>query len=263
MRRLTPFWPTLTGLGLLASVPGVVRAGNALLPPRPDQVPFEVSVSDLGQSSRLDASIPFNSALSSWVSRLNGPPPLPTPDQQGGLLYPLALPAHGADPWGWRYSEARGRWRMHTGLDLMAPRGTPVLAALPGRVHLVSWIDGYGLTIVLDHADGRRTLYAHLDAVAVSPGQELAGGDAMAAVGMTGRTSGPHLHFELRQRVGTTWVARDPTPLIPVAEMSPLLAADRIRLAELDPTPVSFLFPIQPPPQLPPLLASDGGRSGL
>lgn len=257
MRRLTPFWPTLTGLGLLASVPGVVRAGNALLPPRPDQVPFEVSVSDLGQSSRLDASIPFNSALSSWVSRLNGPPPLPTPDQQGGLLYPLALPAHGADPWGWRYSEARGRWRMHTGLDLMAPRGTPVLAALPGRVHLVSWIDGYGLTIVLDHADGRRTLYAHLDAVAVSPGQELAGGDAMAAVGMTGRTSGPHLHFELRRQEAGRWLARDPAPLLPAAQITPLLAAERQRLSSQSADDLEALGLPRTPPALPPLLARD------
>ena len=257
MRGFHQFWPTLTGLGLLAAGPGSVAAGDAVLPPRPDQVPAEVPVADLGQSSRLDASIPHNPGLTTWLSRFSGPPPLPSPDQKGALLYPLARPAEGLDPWGWRYSESRGRWRMHTGLDLMAPPGTPVLAALPGRVHLVSWVDGYGLTIVLDHGDGRRTLYAHLESVAVIPGQELRGGDVIAAVGMTGRTSGPHLHFELRSQVGSAWVALDPTPLIPAAQSSPLLATDRLGLPTANPSAVSLLSPSLPPPQLPPPLAPD------
>jgi murein DD-endopeptidase MepM/ murein hydrolase activator NlpD len=257
MRGIRQFWPTLAGLGLLAAGAGSVAAGDALLPSRPELVPTEVAVTDLGQSSRLDASIPYNPGLTSWVSKVIGPPPLPSPDQQMAMFYPLARPAEGLDPWGWRFSESRGRWRMHTGLDLMAPRGTPVLAALPGRVHLVSWIDGYGITIVLDHGNGRRTLYAHLESVAVLPGQELRGGDVMAAVGMTGRTSGPHLHFELRNQVGSAWVARDPTPLIPVAQSSPLLAADRLRLSTSTPSPLSFLSPSLPPPQLPPLAGLD------
>jgi murein DD-endopeptidase MepM/ murein hydrolase activator NlpD len=91
----------------------------------------------------------------------------------------------------------------------------------------------------------------------VIPGQELRGGDVIAAVGMTGRTSGPHLHFELRSQVGSAWAALDPTPLIPAAQSSPLLATDRLGLPTANPSAVSLLSPSLPPPQLPPPLAPD------
>lgn len=253
------FLPTLAGLGLLAIVPGLGWAADPSPSAPPDQVPAEVSVADLGESSSLDPSIPYSATLVPLLASASGPPPLAAPDQVGVLVYPLAAPAVGVDPWGWRYSESKGRWRMHTGLDLMAPRGTPVLAALAGRVHLVQWIDGYGLTVVLDHGDGRRSLYGHLDAVAVRPGQVVRGGESLAVVGMTGRTSGPHLHFEWRTQQGSAWVAHDPTPLLPVARPSPLLASELQRLRalgqpETQTLPLSFSVP---PPQPPPLLASD------
>lgn len=275
MRNFHAFLPTLAGLGLLGLTPGLALAADSFLTPRPEQVPADVPVADLGQSSSLDPSIPFDAALAQGMVRVAGPPPLPAPDQVDGLAYPLAVPAIGLDPWGWRFSEARGRWRMHTGLDLMAPRGTPVLAVLPGRVHLVQWIDGYGVTVVLDHGDGRRTLYAHLDAVAVRPAQDVRAGDVLAAVGMTGRTSGPHLHFELRHLQGGLWVARDPTALLPVAVRSALSATAARGLSPRrgDPLPMTVLpressgmdpqtsLSLSLPPQLPPLVASDGTRS--
>lgn len=263
MHRPAPSLLIVTGLVLMISAPRLARASDSSPSPRPELVPADVPVEDLGQSTRLEASIPFDPALGSavMVAALGaaGPPPLPAPDQPGSLLYPLALPAQGLDPWGWRFSESRGRWRMHTGLDLMAPRGTPVLAALPGRVHLVAWIDGYGLTVVLDHGDGRRTLYAHLDAVAVRPGQDVRGGEVLAQVGMTGRTSGPHLHFELRSQESGRWLAHDPTPLLPAVRSLPLLAADRDKGPQTISAAVVALP--GPPPMLPPLVASESSRA--
>jgi len=144
------------------------------------------------------------------------------------LAYPLARPAESMDPWGWRYSERRGAWRMHTGVDLAADQGTPVLAALAGRVVLLEPISGYGTTVVVDHGNGWQTLYAHLHDSAVAPGQWLEQGEPLGSVGMTGQASGPHLHFELRHQ-GPDLLALDPTPHLP---------------------------PLLPPPSLPPVLAT-------
>ena len=90
--------------------------------------------------------------------------------------------------------------RMHTGLDFPAPAGTPVLAARIGTVTVAGWIDGYGNTVALKHKLGVSTLYAHLSAILVKPGQRVAVGHPLGRVGSSGVSSGPHLHFEVRVR---------------------------------------------------------------
>ena len=70
------------------------------------------------------------------------------------LVYPLPQPAEEVQPYGWRYSDHRQRWRMHVGHDLIAPASTPVLAMFSGRVQLVQAISGYGLMVLLDHGRG-------------------------------------------------------------------------------------------------------------
>lgn len=140
------------------------------------------------------------------------------------LAYPLGQWAESMDPWGWRYSTARAAWRMHTGVDLAAPTGTSVLAALAGRVLAVELISGYGNTVLLDHGQGVETLYAHLQEASVRPGDWLEQGVRLGAVGMTGSASGPHLHFELRHR-GPVLRALDPTPHLPPLMAPPVLAA--------------------------------------
>lgn len=137
------------------------------------------------------------------------------PGQPLALHYPLAVAADEIDPYGWRYSQPRNGWRMHAGVDLVVVEGTPVLAAQAGEVALVSWVEGYGLTVVLDHGRGWQTLYAHLAEVAVRPGERLAVGSALGRVGRSGQASTPHLHFELRRRQGESVVALDPVPVLP------------------------------------------------
>ena len=147
-----------------------------------------------------------------------GPDPAAPP-----LAYPLAQPAESLDPWGWRYSQRRSAWRLHTGVDLAAPQGRVVLASRAGRVLLVESISGYGTTVLLDHGEGWQTLYAHLhDAIVVS-GAWLEQGQPLGTVGMTGSATGPHLHFELR-RQGTELLALDPTPHLPPPSLPPVLA---------------------------------------
>lgn len=91
----------------------------------------------------------------------------------------------------------------HTALDLAAPVGTPIVAARSGRVVKASagtWDGGYGNNIVIDHADGYQTLYSHLSTFGVGVGNDVVGGKTIiGAIGMTGRTTGPHVHFEIRR----------------------------------------------------------------
>jgi murein DD-endopeptidase MepM/ murein hydrolase activator NlpD len=112
---------------------------------------------------------------------------------------------------GWRTDPLDGTRRFHGGVDLPAAPGTPVLAVAPGRVVSVGRRGGYGLQVVIEHGAGWATRYAHLSAASVSPGQWVGRRDALGQVGDSGRTTGPHLHFEAR-RFGRTV---DPETAVP------------------------------------------------
>ena len=131
------------------------------------------------------------------------------------LVYPLPQPAQEVQPYGWRYSNHRQRWRMHVGHDLIAPAATPVLAMLSGRVQLVQSISGYGLTVLLDHGRGWLTVYAHLQSAEVDTGQLVRAGGRISRVGRSGSASTDHLHIELRRLEGHQAFALDLGPLLP------------------------------------------------
>jgi murein DD-endopeptidase MepM/ murein hydrolase activator NlpD len=98
--------------------------------------------------------------------------------------------------------------RMHTGIDFPTASGTPVLAARAGVVTVTRRLDGYGNTVALKHELGASTVYAHLSAILVKPGDHVVVGQPIGRVGATGVANGPHLHFELRVR----GAAIDPVP---------------------------------------------------
>lgn len=127
------------------------------------------------------------------------------------MIFPLAIPVDITSVFGWRVHPITGEWRFHSGTDLGAPMGTPVLAAYSGRVSLAEFLGGYGLSILLDHSEGKQeTRYAHLSEVFVKPGQWVQQGTVIGLVGSTGNSTGPHLHFEALQATTEGMVAVDP-----------------------------------------------------
>lgn len=106
----------------------------------------------------------------------------------------LIWPARGTltSRFGWRYR------RHHEGIDIAAPRGTPIYAARDGVVEFSGWKGGYGRVVFLAHRGGVVTVYGHASRLLVQPGQSVKKGQLIARVGCTGRCTGPHLHFEVR-----------------------------------------------------------------
>jgi len=186
----------------------------------PEPVPDRVEVADVLAAAAMPV-VPLPAAGTVTATAAAAEPVLAA---LAPLAYPLAQAAEQIDPWGWRYSQARGAWRMHTGVDFAAASGTPVLAALAGQVVLAEALGAYGLTVVVDHGGGVQTLYAHLQQIQTSLGAQLEQGEVLGLLGSTGRSSGPHLHFELRSR-GTRSLAHDPTPYLPPLLPPPALTA--------------------------------------
>lgn len=128
------------------------------------------------------------------------------------IIFPLPIPMAVTSAFGWRMHPIAGNWSMHSGIDIGAPHGTPVLAAYDGQVSLAQEDGGYGLSIVLDHNQGeQQTRYAHLSEILVKPGQWVTQGTLIGLVGNTGNSTGPHLHFEAFQRTPQGMVVIDPT----------------------------------------------------
>ena len=91
-------------------------------------------------------------------------------------------------------------WRAHTGVDYGAPTGAPVRTIGDGQVHFAGTMNGYGNVVEIDHGNGNTTLYAHLSRMDVRKGQRVERGQRIGAVGSTGWATGPHLHFEFKER---------------------------------------------------------------
>lgn len=130
-------------------------------------------------------------------------------------VFPLSIPASISSVFGWRMHPIHQSWRFHAGHDLAAPTGTPVIATRSGRVSVSGPLGGYGLTVILRHDDSTlESRYAHLSQLAVRAGEWVEQGEVIGLVGSTGHSTGPHLHFELRQLTDNGWVAVDPSEVL-------------------------------------------------
>jgi murein DD-endopeptidase MepM/ murein hydrolase activator NlpD len=114
----------------------------------------------------------------------------PASRSASGFIWPVSGPV--TSPFGMRWG------RMHTGIDIGVPYGTPIRAAASGQVIYAGWMDGYGNLVFIDHGRGISTGYAHQSSIAVSNGQAITQGQVIGYVGCTGHCFGPHLHFEVR-----------------------------------------------------------------
>ncbi len=146
--------------------PAEPRAGDRVFVPRP-------------------ATVPHSDAL-----RLGG-------GHRNQFIWPLR--GRISSPFGWRTHPILRELHLHIGLDIAVPEGTPVHAAAAGRVSQTGWSGEYGILVVVDHEDGYSTYYAHLSRTTVTAGQYVEQGQVVGLSGNTGLSTGPHLHFEIRE----------------------------------------------------------------
>jgi len=193
------------GDGLLGDSGAVQRLGADGRPLPPLTVPVSALLAGAGGNFRLSDVFAIT--------------PRPAPILGNGnsrLLFPLIGAASTSSSFGWRLHPILSNWLLHAGKDLAAPEGTPVVAALHGRIVSSGLAGGYGLAIEIEHdRPRRRTLYGHLSELYVKPGERVRQGDVIGRVGSTGLSTGPHLHFELRLPGSGGWVAVDPGDLDP------------------------------------------------
>ena len=120
-------------------------------------------------------------------------------NSESGYLWPLPGYYRLSSLFGYRIHPITGKAHSHTGIDIPAPSGTPILAAKSGQVVTSGWHDSYGNYVVVDHGNGNSTLYAHMSSRAVKEGDVVSQGQVIGVTGSTGISSGPHLHYEITE----------------------------------------------------------------
>jgi murein DD-endopeptidase MepM/ murein hydrolase activator NlpD len=121
--------------------------------------------------------------------------------EHGNVAIPSSMPVAGSistSGYGVRSDPFQRRVAMHQGVDLAGPYGTEIRATADGIVGRSKWVNGYGNLVELEHGNGIQTRYGHLSRSLVSPGQHVKRGDVIALMGSTGRSTGNHLHYEVR-----------------------------------------------------------------
>jgi len=118
----------------------------------------------------------------------------------GVFLWPIKGTSTITSYFGMRMHPILKKKKMHTGIDISASSGTTIIAVSGGTVIMADWFGGYGKAVIIDHGSGKSTLYAHTSKILVSEGEEVKAGQKIAEVGSTGLSTGPHLHFEVREK---------------------------------------------------------------
>lgn len=198
--------PSLIHPGLELTLGAKGSAPAAAAEPAPAETPKSAKKSaysgsaDSGDSA--DSSSPSDSSDSSVEVAAPAPkaPAVKAPaKQQGGSASTGFVAPVGSSP-STAYKTAGSMWSSgyHTGVDFTASTGTTVMAVGAGTVVSAGWSGAYGNEVVIQHADGKYSQYAHLSQLSVSSGQSVTGGQTVGLSGSTGNSTGPHLHFEIR-----------------------------------------------------------------
>ena len=210
--ELTPLRPGATGGG---------KGGPFVASSRPSLEELQRAVSGLDEAADWHTDLFTYSESRLFRARLEA------------LRVPSARPVDGpvGSGFGFRPDPFTGRGALHTGLDFPAEPGTPIMASAGGVVLVSEWHAAYGHTIEIDHGNGLVTRYAHCLKVHVKPGQLVKRGEVIAEVGSTGRSTGPHLHFEVLvdgvPQDPARFLASAPPPLAATADARPAAARPR------------------------------------
>ena len=211
----------------VATIPGSINKVSAIPVSVPSDASVEIPVPPPLTQIIKGRSVPqpppavkIDPAASATPTQSVNPIPAATGNNQSPVasIYPLTNPAPITSRFGWRTHPLTGNRRFHSGLDIGAPSGSPVVATGAGTVISAGWNGGYGKAIIIQHSDTQQTLYGHLSEISVQAGQTIAQGTVIGLVGSTGNSTGPHLHFESRMpNVAGVWSAVDPTQEIKYA----------------------------------------------
>lgn len=144
-------------------------------------------------------SAAFHDRMMAWSSQAETPAPVVqrrtvAPARAEGMLPRLS------SRFGYRSDPFHGTSRMHSGIDIPGPLGTPIYASAGGTVDFAGWAGGYGRMVEIRHGNGLSTRYAHLSQILVTPGTTVSRGQTIARMGSSGSSTGSHLHFEVRSR---------------------------------------------------------------
>ena len=152
----------------------------------------------------------FRKLFNSWQKFESGDPALAASSATyvgggigGSVSIPSLMPVSGvrlSSNFGMRDHPVLGGRRSHKGVDLAGPIGTPVYATADGKVSRASWFSSYGLYVSIEHGNEIQTRYAHMSRLNVADGQWVKKGEVIGFIGTTGRSTGPHLHYEVRVR---------------------------------------------------------------
>ena len=157
----------------------------------------------------------FRALFASWQSLDRAAPgtATTTPTRRAGVSIPSLMPVNNpamTSGYGMRVHPVLGVRRGHRGIDLASPTGTPIHAAADGVISRADWFSTYGLYVSIEHGGQIETRYGHMSRLNVAAGQTVHKGDVIGYVGTTGRSTGPHLHYEVR----IAGVAVNPLPYL-------------------------------------------------
>ena len=145
----------------------------------------------------------FKQLFSGWQSLDSGAPV--TTAREPAMTMSVAIPSRAplaigstSSGYGLRNHPVLGGMRAHKGIDLAAPVGTPIYATADGVVGKAEWFSSYGMFVAIEHGGDLETRYAHMSRIAVAAGEHVRKGEIIGYVGTTGRSTGPHLHYEVR-----------------------------------------------------------------
>ena len=213
----------IAAASLLAAAPA---AANSSANSATTAADVTAPIEEAKQESLSQGDPRFRQLFASWTALDESGPGAPV--EKSVVSVPSLMPLAGArltSGYGLRNHPVLRKRARHKGVDLAAPTGTPIYATADGIVGRADWFSSYGLFISIDHGAELETRYAHMSKLAVSAGETVKKGDIIGYVGSTGRSTGPHLHYEVR----VDGLAVDPIPYM-VETQAQLALSDETEL---------------------------------